>query len=296
MIFKDVNITGIVRRGHFGIHRQSANEGEIEFFGNFFHMAFAEHMDLFAAIGAFDIRHIFHDAEDGHVHLLRHIHGFADDHRNQFLRRGHDNETVHGQRLEHRQSHIAGAGRHIHKHIIHITPDHIGPELFHGAANHGAAPDDGLIFFFKEQIDGHDFNAVLGQGGNQAFVTAFGTLMDAEALRDGRTGEVRIENGRAVAAAVHILSQHRSDERFPHAAFTTDHADNFFHAAVRIGFLFGNSLSAVAIQFAAFAFFGSAFFTRCMFCHNADSFFLNLSLYYTVPLSFCKDLFLCHFF
>ena len=259
-------------------------------------MAFAEHMDLFAAIGAFDIRHIFHDAEDGNIHLLRHIHGFADDHRYQLLRRGHNDETIHGQGLEYGERHITGAGRHIHKHKIHIAPDHIGPELFHGAADHGAAPDHGLIFFFQKQIDGHDFNAVLGQGGDQTFVTAFGALMDAEALGNGRTGKVRVQDGRAVAAAVHILGQHRGNKGFSHAAFAADHADDFFHAAVRIGFLFGNGLTAVAIQFAAFAFFGSAFFTRCMFCHNADSFFLNLSLYYTVPTSFCKDLFPCNFF
>ena len=48
---------------------------------------------------------------------------------------GHNDDAIHWQRLKHVQRHVAGAGRHIHEHIIHIVPQGVAPELLHPAAD-----------------------------------------------------------------------------------------------------------------------------------------------------------------
>ena len=57
---------------------------------------------------------------------------------------GHDDDAVHRQGLEHVQGYVAGSGRHIHEHIVHVLPQHVAPELLHHAADDRAAPDDGV--------------------------------------------------------------------------------------------------------------------------------------------------------
>ena len=66
------------------------------------------------------------------------------------------------QGLEHRQRHVAGSGRHIHEQIVHLAPDHVGPELLDGAGDDRAAPDDrGRSRSRSEQVQAHDLDAGL---------------------------------------------------------------------------------------------------------------------------------------
>ena len=46
------------------------------------------------------------------------------------------------------------------------------------------------------------------------------------------------------------------------------HVEIYNNGCVCVGFFFGFCFSAVTIKLAALTFFGSAIFTRCMFCHD----------------------------
>ena len=64
----------------------------------------------FAAVGADNIAHVFHDAENGYIHHFCHTHGLFHYHAHQLLGRGNDDDAVHRQGLEGAQGHVAGAG------------------------------------------------------------------------------------------------------------------------------------------------------------------------------------------
>ena len=51
------------------------------------------------------------------------------DHGNQVLGGGDHDHPVHGEGLEDGEGHVAGAGGHVHEHIVHVAPDDLLPEL-----------------------------------------------------------------------------------------------------------------------------------------------------------------------
>ena len=103
-------------------------------------MGLAEDFNLFAAVRALQIGVVLNEAQHRNVHHVGHLHSFGNDHRHQILGGGNNDHTVDGQALEYSQGHVAGSGRHIYEHIVHVFPDHIGPELLHRAGDDRAAP------------------------------------------------------------------------------------------------------------------------------------------------------------
>ena len=106
--------------------------------------ALAVHGDLLSAIGADEIAHIFHEAEDRHVHQLCHIDRLFHDHGDQLLRAADDHDAVERQRLENGQRNVTRSGRHIDEHKVDVVPNDLAPELLDRACDDRAAPDDGL--------------------------------------------------------------------------------------------------------------------------------------------------------
>ena len=198
-------------------------------------MAVAEDVDVLAAVRADDIAHVLDDAEHGHLHHLGHIHGLGHDHADQFLRACHDHDAVYGQTLEDGQGHIAGSRRHVHKQEIDVLPDHIGPELLHRTGDDRAAPDDGVLFVLHQQVDAHHVDAHPALDGPAALLVGHGPAMDAEQLRDGRAGDVGVEDAAVVAAACHGAGQQGAGHALAHAALAGHHANHFFDAAVGVG-------------------------------------------------------------
>ena len=116
---------------------------------------------------------VFYQTENGYVHHLCHLHCFGNNHGNQFLRRGYDDNAINGQGLEHSQGNIASSGRHIHKHKVDVSPNNICPELFNHIGNHRTTPNNRVRFVGQEHIGTDDFNTTCrGQGHNANFVTA----------------------------------------------------------------------------------------------------------------------------
>ena len=138
--------------GKLDVHWDLSEDGEIPVLGDFWKFAFAENREFFAAVRADGVAHVLDDSEDGDLHEFRHVHGFADDHGDEFLRRGDDDDAVNGQGLEDCQGNVAGSRRHVHEHAVDVAPDDVGPELFYDAGYDWPAPDDRVGLPFHQEI------------------------------------------------------------------------------------------------------------------------------------------------
>ena len=136
------------------------------------------------------------------MHHLGHLDGFTDDHADQLLRAGHDDDAVHRQSLEHGQRHVAGARGHVNEQEINVPHDLL-PELLDRARNDGAAPDNGGLGVVEQQVDAHDFHA--GTAGNRvdALAVTGGRALHAEQAGDGRAGDVGVQHAGLKAKAAH---------------------------------------------------------------------------------------------
>ena len=212
-----------VHRGGDGrVHGDLCQEGDAVLLGFFLHTAGAVDLVLPAAVRAAEIAHVLHDAQNGNVHQPGHLDGLFHDHTHQLLRSGDDDDPLDGQGLKHRQGHVAGAGRHIHIHIVHIVPQNLAPELLHRAGDHRAAPDHRVRLVLQQQVDAHHLQAAFGHGGQNAVLAALRAAVDAEGLGDGGAGDVGIQNGGLMAPQLGLGSQQGGDQGLAHTALAAD--------------------------------------------------------------------------
>ena len=155
---------------NFGEEGDFAEKGGVLTRGFGLAAAMAENFDAIP-VGGGEVAHVFHQAQNGYIHFLKHGNTLADDTEGSFLRRTDDDATVKRLGLAERELGIAGAGRQIHKEIIQIRPFHGQEKLVDGLGDHGSAPDDGLVIL-QQEANAHDFHAV-GDGGHQTFVRAY---------------------------------------------------------------------------------------------------------------------------
>ena len=228
-----LDAAGIARRRDGGVDGQLGRVGDAVLGGNGLNVALAEDGMLLAAVRAGVVGHVLNDAEHGHVHHVGHVDGLVDDHADKLLRRRDDDHARHGQGLEHRQRHVARSGRHVDEHIVHILPLDVGPELGHGARDDRAAPDDGVGLVREQEVDGHDLDAGAGAVGIQEILAAHGAAVDAERLRDRRAGNIGIEHGSLMAAALHLAGEQARHEALADAALAGDDRDDLVNTGAR---------------------------------------------------------------
>ena len=215
-------------------------------------MAVAKHVDMLAAVRAEHIAHVFHNAKDGNLHHFGHLHSLANDHADQLLRTGYNNDAIYRQGLEHGQRHIAGSRRHIDKQKVNVVPDHFLPELLDRTGNHGAAPHNGGFLIFQQQVDGHDLDAGVAFHRVDAVLGAHGRAMNAEQFGDGRAGNVSIQHADLVAFAAHGNSHHGAGHAFANAALAGNNADHFFDVAFCVRrFMLRRTAGTVSVAVAA---------------------------------------------
>ena len=170
------------------------------------------------------------------MHHVCHLHRLGHDHGHQILGGGDDDDAIHRNALEHRQGHVAGSGRHIHEQIVHILPDHVGPELLHRARDDRAAPDHRVGGVIQQQVDGHDLDAGTGQGRVEAVFIGTLALGDAEGCGGGGAGDVRVQDAHTLALPGHAYRQQGGDGGLAHAALAGDHRDDLFDSGIGIQF------------------------------------------------------------
>ena len=97
--------------------------------------------------------------------------------------------------------------------------------------------------------------------------------VDAEGLRNGRAGDVGVQNGHLVAALVHLGGEQAGDEGLAHAALAGHDADHMLDIGALVGRQGGRASLSGAVAAAGDAAAGAL--VRAFFCH--DSFFLLVS-------------------
>ena len=93
-----------------------------------------------------------------------------------------------------------------------------GPELLHGACNDRASPDDRIVRILQKQVNGHHGDAALGRRRIQRVFVAARMTGHAEDLRNGRSGDIRVENAHGFAFSGGSHRQKRGDKRFSDAS------------------------------------------------------------------------------
>ncbi len=89
--------------------------------------------------------HVFHDANDGHRHLLKHLEALARVHQGHLLRCGDDHRTRDGHILGEGEVDVTRARRHVDEKVIQIFPCGLAQELVERLRDHGSTPDHGLV-------------------------------------------------------------------------------------------------------------------------------------------------------
>ena len=218
----------IAQARQLGIDGELCQNGDAVLRGDLVHMALPEDIQHLAAVGTAQVAHVFHKAEHGNMHQLRHADRLLDDHGDKLLRGGDDDDAVYGERLEYRQRHIARSGRQIDKHPVDLAPNDIRPELLDGARDDGTAPHDRVGLLGQQQIDAHNLDAGFGESRENAVVICGTVAVQPEYLGNGRAGDIGIQNGDFFAAAAHCDCEQRGDKRFSDAALAADDTDHFF--------------------------------------------------------------------
>ena len=143
-------------------------------------------------------RHIFHQSEDRHIHLIVHIHidTLACIGQSHLLRCADNHGTGNRQRLHQSEVNVAGSRRSIEHKIVQITPFGIADELLQGIAGHTATPQGSLVGVYKE-TDGKHFDAILlHRNDHVAAINILGIragILHLEHLRHTRTENIGIE-------------------------------------------------------------------------------------------------------
>ena len=197
-------------------------------------MALAKDFDLLAAVRTAQIAVILHDTKYGNPHHVSHFHSLAHNHGNQVLGGGDNDNAIHRNALEHGQGDITGSGRHIHKQIIHILPDDLGPELLHSTGNNGTAPHNGVSRIIQQQIDGHDLNASAAQTGIQAVFISTLHLGHAKGSGHGGAGDIGIQNANPLALPGHGHGQQGGDGGLTNTALAGYNGDDLLHRCIGI--------------------------------------------------------------
>ena len=198
--------------------------------------ALAEEAELFAAVRAENIAHVLNEAQNGHLHHLRHLDRLLHHHGDELLGGGHHDNAVQRDGLEDGEGHVPGARGHVDKEIVAV-PQHVRPELLDNAGDDRAPPDHWVRFIGEEQVGAHHLDAGAGLHGVNALLAAHGLAVDAEGLGDGGAGDVRVQNAGGMAPAAHGHRQLAGDHGLADAALAGDDAEDLAHPGVRVQLL-----------------------------------------------------------
>ena len=223
-----------------------------------------------AAVGALEVGHVLHEAQQLDVHVVREVHGLAHDHGHQLLRSGYRDNAVNRQRLEHGEQHVGGSRRHVDEQVVDLAPVRLAVELTDGVRDDRAAPGHRDVVFRQHEVGGHHLDAALRLAGQDAVGVGGQRVRDAEGLRDGRSGDVGVQDAHVLPALLHFAGKQAGDQRLAHAALAGHDADDVFDvgAGVRL-----DGAGALGGAVAASGLAAAAALVRAFFCH--DSFFLG---------------------
>ena len=229
-----------VRVGHHagqtavGLHpnrhaqRQGAQVGHAFGLRHFFAAFDAKDVLGVAALAAHMHRHVFHDAQDGHTHLLEHADALHRVQQGNVLRRGDDHRTGQRYALAQGELDVAGAGGHVDDQVIKVAPIGLAQQLLQGLRGHRAAPHHGLVLR-HQKANRHDLHAVVFQRLHGFAVGALGPTRQAHHHRLAGAVNVRIQQTHTGTFRGQGQRQIGSGRAFANAAFARGHRNDVFH-------------------------------------------------------------------
>ena len=127
------------------MQRQLGQQLSVVLLRQLFGAAGAENRLMVTTVAADMDTHVFDDAEDRNVHLLKHHDAFFRIDQRDILRRRHHYRAGDRDILRKSQLNVAGAWRHIQHQIIQIRPQRLLQHLQQRLAGHRTAPYHGVI-------------------------------------------------------------------------------------------------------------------------------------------------------
>nr|ACM91076.1 ATPase [uncultured bacterium 34R1] len=245
--------------------RNLAQQTHIEFLGQVLAAVFPKDVVLLVGVcGRREPRHILHNAQHRHIHMLtqEHAHALAGIGQRHLLWCGHHYGTRDGKRLHQREVNVARARRHINDEVVEFAPVGIVDKLFQGIARHCAAPQHGFILIDHKAYREH-LHAIFLSRHNQVAAVHFThiELLVFQTQHLGHRGaeNVGVEQTHAVALHGKRHGQVHRHGRLPYSAFARRNAYDVLHARQRhLRFLLGleSHGSDVSLDFHFFAHIG----------------------------------------
>ena len=190
---------------------------------------------VFGQFGGREPRHVLHESEDRHVHLLVlvHIDTLASVGECHCLWGADDDGASDGEGLQQGEVDVARARRGVEDEVVEIAPVGIGDELFQGVRRHASAPEGSGVWRYEE-ADGEELHTILLDGLDELSTVALygvGTgVLYVEHLRHRRTEDIGVEQSHLVTQSGERDGEVGRDGRLAHAAFSGAHGDDVLHA------------------------------------------------------------------
>ena len=176
-----------------------------------------------------EVAHVFHDAEDRHVHFAEHRDAFAHDAERRFLRRADDDAAIKRHGLAERKLRVARARRQIHEQKIQFAPFDGEEKLLDGFRDHRPAPDHRLVVR-DQQPDAHHFHAVIGRRHEALGLVDGRFFVNAHHQRNARPVNVAIQQTDFRAEMRERAGEIRRASRFANATLAAGDGDDSFYA------------------------------------------------------------------
>ncbi len=209
---------------------QAGDGGDAVLLGKFRRLARAENFVPLAAVGTGEVAHVLDEPQDGHVHHLRHVDRLFDDHLDEVLRCGDDDDAAQRDALKDGERNVARSRGHIEEHDIDVLPQDVRPELDRRPRDEGAAPDDGVVVMLQQTVHGHELQTTHCADGIDDPLVPRRAQRRAERLGNGGARDVRVQNGGAVAARHGAHCQKGGDERLSDAPLAAHDGDGLSDA------------------------------------------------------------------
>lgn len=126
---------------------QLSQQGDVLFLCFFLCAIGGEDGGALATMGTFKKAHVLHDAKNGDGQASEGEDGFARVQQSHFLRGGDNDDTIGLCLLCQCEGGVSRSWGQIHNEKISLLPGDFCEERCHGTDDHGAAPDEGGVFF-----------------------------------------------------------------------------------------------------------------------------------------------------
>ena len=171
-----------------------------------------------------EITHVFDQAQNRHVHLLKHGNPFADHSERCLLGCGDNNAAIQRNSLAKRKLSIPCPGWQIYQKEIQLPPLDGANELLDRLHDHRSAPDNRLVAV-QQKTHAHEFHAMIGRRHHFLLLADGRALLDSHHQRDAWSIDVTIQQTDTSTELIQGTRQINGKRRFTYPTFAAGHGD-----------------------------------------------------------------------